>query len=294
MKNKYPIYLPTYGRENNCKTAYALDDLGLDYTLVIEPEQYDDYAQFFDEDKLMIVPDEYHENYETFDDLGREKSQGPGVARNVAWDDAIEKGYDWHWVMDDNIRAFYRNHKNQQIYFGDGSGFRMIEDFCNRYENLLMAGPNYESFCARKQDKPPITFNTRIYSCNLIKNEAKDILENQWQGRYNEDTLLSLRMLKKGYCTALFNIVLADKNATQRDQGGNTTTIYKEGTYPKSAMLKERHPSVTNLVWKWNRWHHEVDYKPFKKNKLIERDPEDIPEAHKNNDYNLNLKNTRK
>jgi len=26
------------------------------------------------------------------------------------------------------------------------------------------------------------------------------------------------------------------------------------------------------VVWKWNRWHHHVDYSPYKNNKLIPKD----------------------
>jgi hypothetical protein len=51
--------------------------------------------------------------------------------------------------------------------------------------------------------------------------------------------------------------------------GGNTKEFYKhEGTKPKSKMLADLHPDVAKVVWRFNRWHHHVDYKPFKKNKL--------------------------
>ena len=44
--------------------------------------------------------------------------------------------------------------------------------------------------------------------------------------------------------------------------------IYKEGTLNKSKMLQELHPDVAEVVWKFNRWHHHVDYRPFKNNEL--------------------------
>jgi hypothetical protein len=31
------------------------------------------------------------------------------------------------------------------------------------------------------------------------------------------------------------------------------------------------HPDVAKVVWRFNRWHHHVDYKTFKKNKLIKK-----------------------
>ena len=34
-------------------------------------------------------------------------------------------------------------------------------------------------------------------------------------------------------------------------------------------MIEKLHPDVAKVVWKFNRWHHYVDYRPFKANKLI-------------------------
>ena len=108
--------------------------------------------------------------------------------------------------------------------------------------------------------------NTRIYSCLLIQND----IPYRWRGRYNEDTDLCLRVLKDGNCTIQFNAFLQEKLQTQTLKGGNTEDFYsKEGTYPKSKMLEDLHPDVAKIVWKFNRWHHHVDYKVFKKNKLI-------------------------
>jgi hypothetical protein len=36
-------------------------------------------------------------------------------------------------------------------------------------------------------------------------------------------------------------------------------------------MLEDMHPDVAKVVWRFNRWHHHVDYKPFKGNKLIRK-----------------------
>lgn len=266
---RYPLYVVSYGRADNCLTPPALDRMGVPYYLVIETEEYEAYATRYDEDRLLVVPEDYHEEYETYDDLGREKSQGPGPARNFAWDHSQDAGYDYHWVIDDNINEFFYYNDNKFAPFRDGSLFRAIEDFVLQYENISMAGPRYFMFISRKTKTPPLAFNTRVYSCNLIRNDVPF----RWAGRYNEDTDLSLRMLKNNWCTVLFNTFLQEKVETQRLSGGNTENFYaSEGTYPKSAMLKQQHPTVTEILMKWGRWHHEVDYSPFKKNKLQKRE----------------------
>jgi hypothetical protein len=95
----------------------------------------------------------------------------------------------------------------------------------------------------------------------------------RWRGRYNEDTDLSLRMMKDGWCTVQFNQFLTGKRATQTMRGGNSAEFYDEdGTKNKSQMLADMHPDVARVVWKWNRWHHHVDYSPYKNNKLIPKD----------------------
>lgn len=83
---------------------------------------------------------------------------------------------------------------------------------------------------------------------------------------------MSLRVLKDGWCTVEFNAFLQGKRATQTMKGGNTDEFYlEEGTLNKSKMLVEMHPDVTKLTKKFNRWHHHVNYKPFKKNIIIRK-----------------------
>jgi hypothetical protein len=56
--------------------------------------------------------------------------------------------------------------------------------------------------------------------------------------------------------------------------GGNTDNVYIDGDNRRTfaEALKEQHPDVTEVVQRYNRWHHHVDYSGFAKNKLIFRD----------------------
>lgn len=270
---RFPLYIVSYGRAENARTPRFFEKYDIPYSLVIESVDVENYTEYFDEDKLLVVPQEYHDDYETFDGLGQEKPQGPGPARNFAWEHAIGNGYDFHWVMDDNISRFIYYTENYEVTAGTGAIFRAMEDFVLQYENIAMAGPRYQMFNIKKDKTPPITPNTRVYSCNLIRNDVPF----RWAGRYNEDTDLSLRILKEGYATVLFNLFLQKKAGTQRLSGGNTANFYeREGTYNKSKMLKQRHPDVTKLTRKWGRWHHHVNYQPFKSNSLVPKDDPEI------------------
>ena len=298
---KYPLYIPTKGRSDSRLTSRALDFMKVPHYLVVEPQECEIYDQelrkWEKETGLISVATvleldlRYKSSYELLDEHGLTKSTGPGPARNFAWEHSIKSGYSWHWVMDDNIRNFLRLNNNLKIKVGDGTCFRVMEDFCNRYDNVLMAGPNYRSFASQNASMPPYVKNTRIYSCNLIRNDAawSDGRPMRWRGRYNEDTILSLDMLTEGWCTVQFNVFLQDKLRTQVLGGGNSGEFYqKEGTAPKSRMLKAAYPEYTDLVWKFQREHHHVDYLPFK-DKRLHRRP-DIVVSPGTDDYGLELR----
>lgn len=270
---RFPLYVPTKGRWAKRLTSNALTEQGVPHYLVVEPQEVDAYRNATRGTLATVLPLDmsFKARYELCDDLGLTKSTGPGPARNFIWEHSIAAGHPWHWVMDDNIYRFDRLHDNKKIACRTPAFWRAMEDFVLRYSNVAMAGPNYFMFADCRSQMPPFVTNTRIYSCNLIRNDVPF----RWRGRYNEDTILSLDMLKAGWCTVQFNAFLQWKVATQTLGGGNTAEFYaKEGTAPKSEMLKAVHPDVTRLVWKFNRHHHHVDYKRFKQPLLRKPDAE--------------------
>lgn len=269
-----PVYIVSKGRSDTMITSKSLSRMKVPHYIVIEPQDEQDYENALDNFgirdyvTLLIAPFSNH-------------GDGPGRARNWAWDHSISIGAKKHWVLDDNISDFYRLHKNQRIRVESGICFKICEDFVDRYENVPISGLQYRFFIAPNSKYPPYVKNTRIYSCLLIDNECK----HRWRGRYNEDTDICLRVLKDGDCTIQFNAFLQGKIATQTIKGGNTAEFYhvegdldKEkwrdgqlnatGTINKSQMLVDLHPDVARIVWKYGRWHHYVDYSPFKKNQL--------------------------
>lgn len=297
---QFPLYIPSKGRSEYMVTSKALTKMGVRHFVVVEPQQVVDYKAAVKSMGLLAtiltLDLGFKERYELCDDLGLSRSTGPGPARNFAWQHSIASGFSWHWVMDDNIKAFFRLNQNLKVPASAAAFWRAMEDFVLRYENVGMAGPNYFRFASRKSKMPPFVTNTRIYSCNLIRND----LPFRWRGRYNEDTILSLDMLKAGWCTIQYNAFLQEKMDTQVLKGGNTTEFYHAegkvqdgkkyadtGTIAKSKMLVDVHPDVSKVVWKFERWHHHVDYSGFKDMALI-RKP-DVVAPSGINDYGMRL-----
>jgi hypothetical protein len=288
MNPKYPIYIVSKGRWETRLTSKALDRINVPYYIVVEAHEREKYAEVIDPSKVLVLPEKYLHEYDTCDDVGEARGKGPGAARNFCWEHSLSMGFPRHWVMDDNIASFNRLNRNLMVKVTSGAIFRAAEDFVDRYHNVAIAGFNYDFFAKAKEPLPAFVMNTRIYSCLLIDNS----LSMRWRGRYNEDTDLSLRVLKAGQCTVQFNAFLQEKATTQTMKGGNTDEFYaKEGTLPKSEMIAKLHPDVAEVVWRFNRWHHHVDYTPFKRNQLIRRQGVVIPEG--NNEYGMVLKDIR-
>jgi len=284
MNPRFPIYIVSKGRWTRRPTANTLEEMGVPYYIVVEEDEYDKYHAVIAKGTVLILPKRYLEEYDTFWEKETDKRCGPGAARNFCWDHSIRNGHAWHWVLDDNIESVERFNNNQKVKCITGTPFYVVEDFVLRYENIAQSGMGYAIFCPSYDFRPPIRFNTRIYSCILIRND----IPFRWRGRYNEDTDLSLRALKAGWVTVEFNAFLTGKRATQTMGGGNTAEFYaQEGTLNKSKMLVEMHPDVATLTKKFNRWHHHVDYRPFKKNLLIRKKGVDIPNSI--NNYGMTL-----
>lgn len=272
MKPKYPVYVISKGRWESRLTVKALEAMGVPYHIVIEPQEYANYSAVIAPDKIFQLP---------FSNLG----QGSIPARNWVWEHAIGIGAERHWILDDNIDGFGRLHNNFKIQVGTPAVFVAVEDFVDRYENIALAGYEYDYFLPRKTKVAPYRLNTRIYSNILIKND----LPHRWRGKYNEDTDISLRILKDGWCTILFQALFSYKVPTLMMKGGNTDVLYNQGDKRKefAESLKAQHPDVVEVVWRYNRWHHEVDYRRFQYNKLIRKAGIEIPEGI--NNYGMKL-----
>lgn len=184
MNPRFPIYIVSKGRWESRLTVKALEAIGIPFRCVIEPQEYENYSKVINPSKLLTLP---------FSNLG----QGSIPARNWIWEHAISENFERHWILDDNIRNFRRIINGSRKYLRSPAGFVAIEDFVERYENIALAGMQYTMFAGSNMGsgtlrnynpqaapRVPVYFNTRIYSCILIKNS----LPYRWRGRYNEDT----------------------------------------------------------------------------------------------------------
>jgi hypothetical protein len=269
MNPKYPVFIPTKGRYELRHTIKAFEAIGVPFHPVVVPDEYEQYAAVVrDKERIIILPSHVH---------------GLVPTRNWIWDYAASLQTPYFWTFDDNIRAFYRLNQNIKARCGSGTFMCVIEDFAERYENMAISGMQYEMFVPRSRKSHPLNLNTRVYSNMLIKTD----IPYRNRGVYNDDTDLCLRVLKDGWCTVEFNAFLADKINTMKVRGGNTPIYEGDGRLKMAQELQMRHPDVTKIVWKYGRWQHQVDYRPFKKNRPILKKGVVIPDEP--NNYGMKL-----
>ena len=120
---RYPIFVISKGRADSRLTSKSLEEMGVDYRIVIEPQEYDQYAAVIDPKKILVLP---------FSNLGK----GSIPARNWVWEHSISEGHERHWILDDNLRGFFRLHKNTKLKVRSAVPFRVCEDYTDRFENV--------------------------------------------------------------------------------------------------------------------------------------------------------------
>ncbi len=270
---RYPVYIPTKGRADQCLTARCLVTDEVPFFLVVEPQEREAYSKVFGEERLLFLP--FHD-------------QGSVIpARNWIKDHAVEAGHERHWQIDDNISGFWRLWRGERLYCRAGVSLAVTEDFVDRYENVAVAGLNYVMFGVAEM--PPFYLNNHVYSCSLVMNS----IPHRWRGRYNEDTDLCLQVLADGWCTVLMNAFLVQKVGTMVMKGGNTDAIYHgDGRLKMARSLERMWPGVVEIKRRFKRPQHVVKdaWRKFD-TKLIRKKGLKVEEG--TNEYGMTLEQVR-
>ena len=115
---RYPVYIISKGRYDSMFTSRSLTRMKVPHFIAIEPQEHDAYENALDHFNLrqyvtlLVAPFSNH-------------GDGPGRARNWCWDHAISIGEKKHWVLDDNIKDFYRLTHNKRIRVESGAIFQI-------------------------------------------------------------------------------------------------------------------------------------------------------------------------
>lgn len=253
-KLMFPIYIVSKGRYNKTLTADKFEASGIDYLIAVEPQEAELYAKKLGKHRVLVLP---------FSNLG----VGSFPARNYCWEHAKANGHKYHWVFDDNISGLAKWVNGKKKYEeNQKNGISFVEQNAIK-TNVDITGFEYRYFVA-KPPKKPFKYNCHIYSAMLIKTN----LPYRWRLKYNEDIDLCLQVLhNKGTTSSCIYYMTNKVSTTAKMKGGNQDELYK-GNDPKKKLLKAKMlesvwPQYAKTVIRFNRYHHFVDWKIFKKQK---------------------------
>ena len=85
MNPRYPVFVISKGRHKSCLTARELTNMGVPFTLIVEPQELEKYAQSWPESQITVTP---------FSNLGN----GSVPARNFVWELAASQNAERHWI----------------------------------------------------------------------------------------------------------------------------------------------------------------------------------------------------
>lgn len=219
---RYPIYVPSKGRAEKCRTAQTFARDGVAFRLVVEPQESAAYAKLWGRERLLLLP---------------ENDRGLVYARNWIKEHAVRSGAERHWQFDDDVSYMVRLHRGYRIPCATNVALAVAEDFVDRYENVALASFNSQFFIVASagtamRDWPPFYLNSRCYTNFLMMNA----LPNRWRHRYNEDTDMTLQVLADGWCTILFNAFMIVTPETMTAAGGQMASA--SGSYQGDGRLR--------------------------------------------------------
>lgn len=249
---KFPVYIISKGRYDVTLTADNLERSNIDYLIAVEPQEYDQYVKKLGKKRVLKLP---------FSNLGL----GSYPARNFCWEHAKSKGFKYHWLFDDNILFWMKWIDGKRRKIEDLiPAFIYVENYVLKHD-IDIGGFEEPNFVV-KIPKKAFKNNCHVYSAMLIRND----LPYRWRLKYNEDVDLCLQVLHNGGSTASCVYYMANKVSTaDKMKGGNQTELYQgnkaEKNLLKAKMLEAVWPQYTKTVIRFNRHHHLIDWKIFKK-----------------------------
>lgn len=223
---RYPVYVPSKGRYEKCRTAEWLTGAGIPHSLVVEePEAYE-YSRRYTDSEVLVLP---------FCD------QGVTASRNWIKEHATATGAKRHWQIDDDMYGIAELRHRKRIPCDDPAHILgLLEGFVDRYSNVALAGLRTAVWGA--YSSAPFSLNTMVYGMYMVLNE----LPYRWRG-LGEDTDYALQVLSGGWCTILFNQYQFRTVTTGAATGGNTPYYESDGRLKRARELERLWPKLVRV-----------------------------------------------
>lgn len=263
------IFIPSYHRPTNVKTAKYFVKLGYDPTKIhvfvdSETDDISDYTVEMDELGVQLHIFDMDEARERYDYVHRASvsRRSAGQARNMFQDFAKQNGIDFYLVMDDDTQ----NMQNRPfcLYLGMAklelinTVFLMIEDFMRRRKIGLFALSQTGDIYGRSNKIfRKKVMNTTFYLLPYIYRGER--------GVQDDDTSLFTGVMNEGLFTGSMHSGLILQQTASAVQAGGLTDLYNEcKLLNKSLVTPIQFPSAIHAerqVMNGGRLHHRINSK---------------------------------
>ncbi len=217
-----PIYIPSRHRPE-CKTAQLLSREGIDFSIVIEPHDWDAYSKVWDGDNIIIL---------------HEDNKGLGYSRNFIKTWSEDQGEKYHWQLDDDIRGFMLREIGQpsQRLQGVKWALTQADNLMDQYANLGIVGFNQNSW----PPKGTLLFNELPDQALLINNKIPYNYRTDIPLMATLDVLLE--SYRQGFCSAMFDNIRVISPPIGKSPGG-LDQVY--------ASLEKKRKTIERLTFLW-------------------------------------------
>lgn len=219
MMNKYPIYIPSKSRYFQCSISKLLEQSGLSYSIVVEPQDYGKYCEIYNPNNVLQMD---------------KNDQGIAYARTWIKKHSIKNNEKKHWQMDDNIRSFKRWNKHERQETSARVAICSVERFSGRFKNCGIVGLRSSVWGFQKE--APYKINKMVYCCTLDDNS----MDIYWRVKgLGSDTDYSIQVCEtRKWCTVLMHKYQIDKPAMGKQKGGNELDYADNGIEKRIASLQ--------------------------------------------------------
>lgn len=243
---KWPVFIPSKGRPDSVLVNKILQTS----YVVVEPQERLIYEQKIGKGRLVVLP---------------ENNQGIGYVRQFILNHARAAGYDWYWMLDDDISAFYKTRNSKLEKISGEQALCAGEEVISKAGLVGQASLEYAQF-AWSQTKPTKYFGY----CDVavaINVELTRLANYRSEMNLKEDRDFTLQILSNGALTMRCSQISfrAPKNGSNK---GGLQDVYARSGREEAAvdrMCLAWPGIVTKQLKKDGRIDCKIDWGFFKK-----------------------------
>ena len=214
------VYIPSKGRAGITLADKYLTGIGWDYTFIVEPQDYESYAQLHK--KVVAMP---------------ENNMGIAYARNFCKSYSRGRGETHHWQLDDDIRRVKKFEEDMKRATVETSiPMSHLEQIMVDFPMVKIGGFVHDAFAFTK--KTTLGLNKMVCTFFLVNNDTSA----EWDKTVVEDTDFSLQVLHEGNCTLNLNRYAYNVPPTMTMKGGNTEIHTSGGLSERQYALAAKYP----------------------------------------------------